>query len=301
MKLFRQSTLSALSLVFAALLAACSSEQTDDAPAQFLADDPADASPAAFTADPAGNAETSAKPANDPPEGFIPPIKLSGFFQNGETPAASLVPGTKPDIVGIRLGDHFNMAKLKQLNPAFSYSWYQDEEGNRSGVRASSPREVMIVFWNGVGMIRYVSREVQYEEDKRPLVDVLHKAFLEKYGQTPSGSAWYSSSCSASNDVCNKFWDYDNAGNLYRGGQICNHSNSSAKEGCGYWVQAAIKRTTNMGDGVVVVDGSLVAAGYDRPFYEGLVYDAEAKERARQQKAEEERQKALRNQDAPAL
>jgi hypothetical protein len=302
MKLFRQSTLtlSALSLVFAALLAACSSEQTDDA-AQFLADDP-DAPSAAFPADPAGNAKTSAKPADDPPEGFIPPSKLSSFFQNGETPAASLVPGTKPDIVGIRLGDRFDMAKLKQHNPAFSYSWYQDEKGDRSGVKANSPRETIIVFWNGVGMIRYVSRDIRYEEDKRPLVEVLHKAFLEKYGQTPSAFGSSPLHCSAPENVCRgKIWDYDNAGNLYRGGQICTYSSSSAREGCGYWVLASIEDVTNMGNNVVVVNKSFVAAGYDKPFYDELVYDANAEKRARQQKAEEERQKALSGQNAPTL
>jgi hypothetical protein len=51
----------------------------------------------------------------------------------------------------------------------------------------------------------------------------------------------------------------------------------------------------------VVVDSFRVEAGYSKPLHDEQKYNFDAEIRAVQRKAEENRQKALRNQDVPTL
>jgi hypothetical protein len=173
-----------------ALLASCGDSSNTSSP---------DASPPSQAT--SSNAPDNSPSANDPQSSPSSPALVlappgsptTAFFVGGKTPEASLIPGNKPDIAGIRIGEPLNPDLVLKLNPAYEISKYRSH-GRESGIRAYVKGDELEVMWNEAGIVWHVQRGIEIARDDRFMFDVFKTSLLEKYGQ-PS-SEWKNSNVS---------------------------------------------------------------------------------------------------------
>ncbi|GHU05159.1 hypothetical protein AGMMS49960_21510 [Betaproteobacteria bacterium] len=270
-----------------ALLAACDdSPENTQAPAPNVPTAPqakSNKAPAPLTPPPAPSSQLAP---------LAPPT--SAFYVGGKTPETSLIPGNKPDIGGIRIGEPLNPSLITKLNPAYKIQKYTSSTGRESGIDAKTEHDRLTVMWNDAGLVWHVSRSIKLEEGERFMFDTFKSSLLDKYGQPSYATR-------APLQVYDEIllWSYDREGNLFHGSDassLCEWNNgsrpSSFEPNCGYKIQAGADSDNRIQG---AVERYSIAITYAKPIFDELVFKDKEEKLAIQRKFEEDTRRVQQN------